>query len=61
MSQSQAESQNAPTLVAIAIAARKCNDKNLERFAKGQLRDRYGVKLGFTAKSRQKPNGGTDG
>ena len=54
MSQTQAESQNAPTLVAIAIAARKCGDRELERFARNQLRTKHGVKLGFAAESCQK-------
>lgn len=44
---------NAPTLVAIAIAARKARDRNLERYAKTQLRERYGVKLGFAAVAQQ--------
>ena len=43
------EENNAPTLVAIAIAAHKARDRDLEQFARGQLRERYGVKLAFAA------------
>jgi hypothetical protein len=41
------ENSNAPTLVAIAIAARRAGDRELERYAKGQLQARHGVKLTF--------------
>jgi hypothetical protein len=41
------EANNAPTLVAIVIAARRAGDRDLERYAKGRLRDQHGVKLSF--------------
>lgn len=46
------EQNNAPTLVAIAIAARKAGDRELERYAKGRLQKQHGVKLSF---ANQKP------
>ena len=42
------QNNNAPTLVAIAMAARRANDRDLERYAKRELRDQHGVTLSFT-------------
>lgn len=50
-----AESQtHAPTLVAIAIAARRAGDRDLERYARERLRAGHGVRLSFTTQKPQK-------
>ena len=36
------------TLVAIIVAARRAGDRELERQARRQLQERFGVKLNFT-------------
>jgi len=55
------EQSNAPTLVAIAIAARKAGDRDLERYARGQLQERHGVKLTFAGrKGEQSQEGRSD-
>jgi hypothetical protein len=36
-----------PTLAAIAMAAHRCGDRDLLRFAREKLRDQYGVRLTF--------------
>jgi hypothetical protein len=41
------EQNNAPTLLAIPIATRRSGDRELERYARGRLRDQHGVRLSF--------------
>ena len=38
-------------LVAIVVAARKAGDRELERAAKRELQERFGVKIGFARQS----------
>jgi hypothetical protein len=45
------------TLVAIAIAARRAGDRELEREIRRRLEERYGVRLTFT-RPRQLAGGG---
>jgi hypothetical protein len=45
--ESQSSLQGAPALLAIIRAARAIGDRDLERAAKTQLRDEYGIKLTF--------------
>lgn len=40
-------SDSPATLVAIARAARLCGDRELERHAKQQLRERFGITIKF--------------
>jgi hypothetical protein len=54
---SQQSSNDSPaSLVAIARAARLCGDRELERAAKRELRERFGIELSF---SKKKPNEAT--
>ncbi len=56
MTEKTQDPQNAPTLLAIAVAAHRSGDKALERYAKTQLRDRHGLKVAFTKpKTREVP------
>ena len=41
--------------VSILIAARRSGDRRLERQARRELRDRYGVKLTFTDSDQESP------
>lgn len=56
------DNNNAPTLVAIVIAARRAGDRDLERYAKGRLKEQHGVKLTFemnATKQAKRPEGVT--
>jgi hypothetical protein len=45
--ETQSSLQGAPALLAIIRAARAIGDRDLERAAKSQLRDEYGIELTF--------------
>jgi hypothetical protein len=46
---SQSSTSDSPaSLVAIARAARLCGDRELERAAKRELKERFGIELTFT-------------
>lgn len=45
-----ADTRSAESLVAILVAARKAGDRDLERRAKQELRDSYGLKISFEKK-----------
>lgn len=40
------------TLVAILVAARRANDRDLEREARQRLKDEYGIRLTFARPGR---------
>jgi hypothetical protein len=45
-----------PTLVAIAIAARKAGDRRLEQAALRELRNSHGIRLAFAAERQEAPD-----
>jgi hypothetical protein len=45
MKPAQADVGSPSTLVAIALAARKTGDRQLERYARSELSDKYGVRI----------------
>jgi hypothetical protein len=47
-----------PALVAVAVAARKTGDRDLERAAVRELREAHGIKLSFV---RETPKAGNRG
>ncbi len=49
--------QGAPALLAIIRAARAIGDRDLERAAKGQLREEYGIEVSFR---RERPEAVAD-
>lgn len=48
MPQTQQAKSDAPSLVAIAIAAHRTADRDLERAARRELKESHGVELRFT-------------
>lgn len=57
----QVDAGGPATLVAIALAAHKTGDRQLERYARSELSDKYGVRITLsraTTEGKQQPREG---